>query len=359
MRQNMRHFLTLLTLLLPLATKSQCDYRPTLHPPAEVVFVVPDRTLGHLVSPEAWKGIENLLDQHSANADTRMAIVQYGRDGRRGVVQPLTHSVEEARSSFRASLLQNDKGGGENGGDALPPNQVYIDAAGLVEVLFGTLSTTVASSSKDDAVVRKGAGLGLRTHVPWHVLVLAVANGRRRVTIDSEQEDEVTQRFFDIVRPMVTKCIIEIFVHDECLNQADQACRHVLGDPRHESSYLDRVGGFNGALTLTNALAARRNLQGGINRNNRNNHKGEEEEEEDGYQRELESVSLQSRLLLAGGHVRIYPFEALSSVHLLSSIATLVAPPPWCDKCISWGGKGQRYGHLLSWLCMLWLCMLW
>ena len=83
----MRHFLTLLTLLtlLPLATKSQCDYRPTLHPPAEVVFVVPDRTLGHLVSPEAWKGIENLLDQHSANADTRMAIVQYGRDGRRGV----------------------------------------------------------------------------------------------------------------------------------------------------------------------------------------------------------------------------------------------------------------------------------
>ena len=170
-------FQCLLLLLHLISTKSQCDYRPALHPATEVIFIVPDRTLGHLVDSKSWRGIENILDAHSANADTRMAIVQYGRDGRRGIVQGLTHSVEEARSSFRSSLLQqNDEQYTTKQDDQLPADQVYIDAAGLVEVMFGTLSSTVAASSKDNAVVRKGAGLGLRSHVPWHVVVLAVAN---------------------------------------------------------------------------------------------------------------------------------------------------------------------------------------
>ena len=334
----------LLLLLLISASNSQCDYRPALHPATEVIFIVPDRTLGHLVSSEAWKGIENLLELSSANADTRMAIVQYGRDGRRGIVQSLTHSIEEARSAFRSSLTS--EGGEEHRqSEQLPADQVYIDAAGLVEVMFGTLSNTVSSSSKDDAVVRKGAGLGLRTHVPWHVYVLAVANGRRRVTIDSEKEEEITQRFFDIIRPVVTKCVIEIFANDECLNKADQACRHVLGDPSHESSYLGRVGGFNRALTLSNALQQ--------TSSDTSDEKGKEEDEtefeENGndnkHRRELGAVSLQSRLLIAGGHVRIFSFGDLGDSSLLSSISTLVSPPPWCDRCISFGGTNKKYSR--------------
>jgi hypothetical protein len=339
--------LSLFLLILSLSrVKPQCDYRPTLHPPTEVVFIVPDRTLGHLVTTEQWKGIENILDMHSANADTRMAIVQYGRDGRRGIVQKLTHSVEEARQSFRSSLMQNDHVQKLKDEDSLPADRVYIDAAGLIEVMFGTLSNTVSSSSKDDAVIRKGAGLGLRTQVPWHVVVLAVANGRNRVTLNSEKENEITQRFFDIIRPVVTKCIIEIFVHDECLNKADQACRTVLGDPLHESSYIDRIGGFNAALTLTNALANKKEKS-------KKEH-SEDDLDEDiladaGYLRELEAVSLQSRLLVAGGHVRIYSLKSLSNKVLLNSISTLVSPPPWCDKCTSIGNfDGTRYARKCS-----------
>ena len=344
---QMQSFQTFTTILLILTTtiNSQCDYRPSLHPATEVIFIVPDRTLGHLVSTKAWKGIENLLELSSANADTRMAIVQYGRDGRRGIVQSLTHSIEEARNSFRSSLTMEGDDRHQST-EQLPADQVYIDAAGLVEVMFGTLSNTVASSSKDDAVIRKGAGLGLRTHVPWHIYVLAVANGRRRVTIDSEKEEEITQRFFDIVRPVVTKCVIDIFANDECMNGADKACRHVLGNPKHESSYLGRVGGFNQALTLSNALEDDSEFKSNSKSHNDQDQDDEEQDDEKqstGYQRELNAVSLQSRLLNAGGHVRVYSFDDLSQTPLLHSMSTLVSPPPWCDRCISFGGSNKKY----------------
>ena len=370
----------------------QCDYRPHLHPATDVVFIVPDQTLAHLVQYDAWKGVEAVLDMHSLHPKTRQGIVQYGKDGTRGIVQKMTYDREQARRSFRSSLLNNDvdpskKNTKANRADSsLMPHQVYMDSAGLVEVLFGTLSSFTSSNSKDSADIKlKASHLGLRPDVPWHVILVAVANGRRRVTLSSEPEWEVTQRFFDAIRPHVRQILIEVFLHDECLNNADRACRHVIGDPSHESSYQGRIGGFNAALTLSRALkaspvsyAAKQPMStspkvggeappatGGISMptyfdgntvelsqkdgQNKRHMTGEaadesrslyEDKEDDdtsvssAHARETRAVSLQSRLLIAGGYVRVYPLTALSNNdELLASISTLVAPPPFCDFC--------------------------
>ena len=198
-----------------------------------------------------------------------MGIVQYGKDGTRGIVQAMTFDQEVARASFRSSLLRENDGAGANERSewgkkhktpdttSLLAHQVYIDSAGIVEILFATLASFSSSNSKDDATSAPSkTHLGLRPDVPWHVFVAAVANGRRRVTVSSEREWEVTQRFFDAIRPKLRQILIEVFVHEECLDKADQACRHVIGNPAHESSYPGRVSGFNSALTLVRALQA-------------------------------------------------------------------------------------------------------
>ena len=51
------------------------------------------------------------------------------------------------------------------------------------------------------------------------------------------------------------------------------------------------------------------------------------------------ATSLQSRLLIAGGQIRIFTFEDLKNYRLVDSLSTLVSPPPWCDKCVSMGGS--------------------
>ena len=67
----------LLLLLCVLARPSRgarlpTDYRPTLHPPADVLFVVPDRSLSHLLTPAQWKGIEGALDAAKRHPSTRI-----------------------------------------------------------------------------------------------------------------------------------------------------------------------------------------------------------------------------------------------------------------------------------------------
>ena len=80
------------------------DYRPVLQLPADLVFVVPDRTPAHPGHAQ-WKGIEQRR-RAATHPKTRAGIVQYGKDGTRGIVQAMTFDQEVARASFRSSLLR-------------------------------------------------------------------------------------------------------------------------------------------------------------------------------------------------------------------------------------------------------------